>query len=180
MGRKVFALDPLSQSSIKKLKNYLEEYRMSLPKKCKSLVQRLSEIGLNVASIEVNQSVLKSYIHLFLETQDDTNGGLAILVMQGEVLESDFYEPFYTALVVEFGAGIKYNKNGNPLSDKFGFGVGTFPGQTHAFNENGWYFWDEKTQTWKHSYGVKATMPMYNAFQSMFVEVENIAKEVFL
>ena len=60
-----------------------------------------------------------------------------------------------------------------------GYGVGTFPGQTHAFQEEGWWFKDEETDKWIHSYGVQATMPMYNASIEMRQKVTEIAKEVF-
>ena len=44
---------------------------------------------------------------------------------------------------IEFGAGIHYNKSSsNPKSKDFKLGVGTFPDQTHAFDSNGWYYWE--------------------------------------
>ena len=57
-------------------------------------------------------------------------------------------------------------------------GVGTFPDQTHAFQDQGWYYMDVSGE-WHHSYGVKATMPMYNADIEMILNLRKIAKEVF-
>ena len=79
---------------------------------------------------------------------------------------------------MEFGAGIHYNSTANPNADKFGFGVGTFPGQVHAF-EDGWYYWNEEAQEWQYTHGVKATMPMYNADIEIIQNVVKTAKEVF-
>ena len=179
MARKVLRVNALSMSSIEKLKKQLEEYNLSLTNRCKTFVQKLALVGLNVASVNANQSPLGHYIHFNVTNEQLPDGAKAILVMDGDVLENDLYEPFNTALAIEFGAGIHYNPTPNPNADKLGFGVGTFPGQTHAFDKNGWYFWDEKTETWKHSYGVKATMPMYKAYETMFLEAEKIAREVF-
>ena len=85
---------------------------------------------------------------------------------------------FYTLLAVEFGAGIFYNSKENPKAPELGFGVGTYPGQIHAF-EDGWYYWDDKTETWRYTHGIKATMPMYNAEQQIIQQYVKIAREVF-
>ncbi len=176
---RVMTIDVLSKKNIKELQNKLDEYSLSLTNKCKTLVQRLALHGLKVASVNANESPLGHYIHFTVTSDQMPNEAHALLIMDGQVLESGLYEPFHTALAVEFGAGIRYNPIPNPNASKLGLGVGTFPGQTHAFDKNGWYFWDEKTESWKHSYGIKATMPMYNAYTSMFSEVEKIAREVF-
>ena len=55
---------------------------------------------------------------------------------------------------------------------------GTFPGQTHAYQDT-WFYWDENTQEWKPTHGVKATMPMYNADMEIIKNVVKFAKEVF-
>ena len=81
-------------------------------------------------------------------------------------------------LAVEFGAGIFYNSTENPKAPELGFGVGTYPGQIHAF-EDGWYYWDDKTETWRYTHGIKATMPMYNAEQQIIQQYVKIAREVF-
>lgn len=82
-----------------------------------------------------------------------------------------------TLLIVEFGAGIHYNSKGNPKADEMGYGVGTFPGQIHAF-EDGWYYWGED-EKWHYTHGIKATMPMYNASVAIREKVQECAKEVF-
>ena len=106
-------------------------------------------------------------------------GCKGILLAKGAVIESDEYNPFSILLAIEFGAGIYFNPTPNPLiSSEFPYGVGTFPWQIHAY-EDMWWYWDENTQEWKPTHGVKATMPMYNADMEIIQNVVKYAKEVF-
>ena len=102
----------------------------------------------------------------------------AILIATGKTVTSEDREPFYTLLAVEFGAGIVYNSAENPKAPELGFGVGTYPGQIHAF-EDGWYYLDDKTETWRYTHGIKATIPMYNAEQQIIPQYVPIAREAF-
>ena len=81
-------------------------------------------------------------------------------------------------MAVEFGAGIYYNKSNSIIANKFGMGIGTFPGQTHAFDSNGWYYLGDDGE-WHHSYGVKATMPMYKAGTEIRKNIDKVVREVF-
>lgn len=106
-------------------------------------------------------------------------GCKGILLAKGAVKEQEGYAPFSILLAIEFGAGIHYNPTPNPLiSSEFPYGVGTFPGQTHAY-EDMWFYWDENSQEWKPTHGVKATMPMYSADMEIIQNVVKFAKEVF-
>lgn len=69
------------------------------------------------------------------------------------------------ALFVEFGAGIYYNPQDTPHASKYGMGVGTYPGQTHAF-QSGWWYYDDSGQK-AYTHGTEATMPMYHASESI-------------
>lgn len=141
------------------------------------LVERLLEEGAATAETSIAESPVGKYVkvNVKVETGGNTRG---YLISTGEVFHSDGYEPFNIMLAVEFGAGIHYNKKANPKADEMGLGVGTFPDQTHAFNEDGWWYFDEKTDTWKHSYGIQATMPMYKADQTMLKKYARIVREV--
>ena len=106
------------------------------------------------------------------------DGYQAILIATGKTVEVEDREPFYTLLAIEFGAGIYYNSgNENPKANDFGLGVGTYPGQIHAF-EDGWYYLGNDNQ-WHYTHGVKATMPMYNATMEIVNQYKQIAREVF-
>lgn len=169
----------LSTQSIRKLQADLQKYKDDVVKKCRTFSERLAEIGINVARARIDESPLGKYVAIKTDITEEQAGCKAILIATGTTLESEGYAPFNTLLAIEFGAGIKYNSEENPKAPEFGMGVGTFPGQTHAFDENGWWFWSEEKQAWIHSYGVKATMPMYQASLEIQQDIVKVAKEVF-
>lgn len=177
MARKVFKAN-LSSKSIEQLQKDLKKYNDNLIDKCKELSQKLAEKGINVAKAKISDSPLGKYISIKVDLIPEQTGCKAILIATGAVKQSENFAPFNTLLAVEFGAGIHYNSKANPNADKFGLGVGTFPGQVHAF-EDGWYYWNEEAQEWQYTHGVKATMPMYNAYIEIIQNVVKTAKEVF-
>ena len=178
MAKRVFEAD-LSVAGIQKLKNDLLNYKNNeFNNQCTLFVNRLAEKGLEVALESVNSSPVGKYVTIKIDPA--TPGKLnAKIIGSGVVNQEKGREPFYVMLAVEYGSGIRYNEPGNPDAEKMGFGPGTFPGQVHAFDEGGWYYYDAENEKWKHTYGIKATMPMYNAMQMIKQVVENTAKEVF-
>ena len=177
--RRVFKCD-LSQKGIQQLIKDLKNYRdVILPNKCRQLVTRLAEIGIQTAKVHISESPLGHYVTIRTEIEPSAIGCRAILIATGATKTSDGYGNFNTLLAIEFGAGIHYNSTPNPKANDLGFGVGTFPGQLHAFQEEGWFYWDENSQSWKHAYGVKATMPMYKAGEKIIRNIRKIAREVF-
>ena len=177
MPKKVFKAD-LSISSIRKLQRNLEKYRDSLTFKCRELSEKLSEIGINVAKAKIGESPLGKYVTIKTEITEEKAGCKAILIAVGENKESEGNAPFNTLPAIEFGAGIHYNPIPNPNADELGLGVGTFPGQIHAF-EDYWFYWNDKEQKWLPTHGVKATMPMYMASMEIQQNIVKVAKEVF-
>lgn len=180
MGKRKFKAE-LSVKSIENLKKELIHYRdVELPNKCRELATELLKIGVEVSKAKVDESPLGHYVTISTKISSDKVGTKAILIATGEVKKSDEYADFNTLLAIEFGAGIHYNKESiNPYANEFGLGVGTFPGQSHALQDEGWYFWDEESQKWKHSSGVKATMPMYFADMGIIVSIIDVARSVF-
>lgn len=170
----------LSVKGIENVKKKLIQYRdVELPRKCKEFVERLLQIGVDVSRAKISESPLGKYVTVTTDVSADKMGCKGILLAKGAVKEQEGYDPFSVLLSIEFGAGVHYNPTPNPLSAEMGYGVGTFPGQIHAFDQNGWYFWSEEKQQWIHSYGVKATMPMYSADMEIIQNVVKIAKQVF-
>ena len=178
MAKKVFKAD-LSVNGIEALKRQLLQYKDSLPIKCEKLVSRLLQSGVEVSQARINESQLGKYVTVTTNISTDKMGCKGILLAKGAVKEQEGYAPFSILLAIEFGAGIHFNPTPNPLiSSEFPYGVGTFPGQTHAY-EDMWWYWDENTQEWKPTHGVKATMPMYSADMEIIQNVVKFAKEVF-
>ena len=178
MANKVFKSD-LSVKGIEALKSQLLQYKDSLSVKCENLVSRLLQSGVSVSQARISESPLGKYVTVTTNISADKMGCKGILLAKGAVKEQEGYAPFSILLAIEFGAGIHYNPTPNPLiSSEFPYGVGTFPGQTHAYQDM-WFYWDENTQEWKPTHGVKATMPMYNADMEIIQNVVKYAKEVF-
>ena len=178
MAKKVFKSN-LSVKGIEDLKSQLLQYKDSLPIKCEKLVSRLLQSGVEVSQSKISESPLGKYVTVTTNISADKMGCKGILLAKGAVKEQEGYEPFSILLAIEFGAGIHFNPTPNPLiSSEFPYGVGTFPGQTHAYQDT-WFYWDENTQEWKPTHGVKATMPMYSADMQIIQNVVKTAKEVF-
>lgn len=177
MAKRIFEAD-LSVKGVQKLKEDLLRYKNDEFKdKCVLLVNRLAENGLNVALERVNSSPVGKNVTIRVESA--TRGtNVAKIMGSGTINQAEGREPFYLMLAIEYGSGIYYNVSGNPDAVKMGYGPGTFPGQIHAF-EDGWYYWDEKTQTWRYTHGIKATMPMYAATLKIRETVESVVREVF-
>lgn len=175
---KVFNTD-LSVEGIEALKKQLIHYRDDLPTKCERLVSRLLQSGVEVARTSINESPLGSYVTVTTNISSEQMGCSGILLAKGAIKQSEGYDPFSILLAIEFGAGIHFNPTPNPLiSSEFPYGVGTFPGQTHAYQDM-WWYWDEESQEWRPTHGVKATMPMYRASVDIKSKILSIAKEVF-
>ena len=178
MAKKVFKAD-LSVKGIEALKSQLLQYKDNLPIKCEKLVSRLLQSGVEVSQAKISESPLGKYVTVTTNISADKMGCKGILLAKGAVKEQEGYAPFSILLAIEFGAGVHFNPTPNPLiSSEFPYGVGTYPGQTHAYQDM-WWYWDENTQEWKPTHGVKATMPMYSADMYIIQNVVKIAKEVF-
>jgi len=169
---------PFTVKGIEDAIRQVEEYRNELNRKVEIYCERLALAGEIVARARIGQSAYGNMITLQSTHTATEMGAQAILIASGTVVESATGEDVNTLLMVEFGAGIRYNATANPKAAEFGMGVGTFPGQTHAFDPNGWYYKDENGE-WHHSYGVRATMPMYQASQEIIQRYMEIAREVF-
>ena len=169
----------LSIKGLNDLKRQLLQYKDSLPVKCENLVSRLLQSGVEVSQSKISESPLGKYVTVTTNISADKMGCKGILLAKGTVKEQDGYAPFSILLAIEFGAGIHFNPTPNPIiSSEFTYGVGTFPGQTHAYQDT-WFYWDENSQEWKPTHGVKATMPMYTADMDIIQNVVKYAKEVF-
>lgn len=161
----------LSVSEIQQAKKQIQQYQSELNTKTNTLVKRLATIGLDTSKAVIERHRNGSGATLGSARIETTSTGE--IVRMSVVVESE------AILFLEFGSGITYNEGeGNPLANEFGYGVGTYPGQTHANDPNGWWYQDDNGE-WKHSYGIKADMPMYKASRAMRDSLSKIAREVF-
>lgn len=159
----------LSVKSVNKLISQLKSYHKSLPSKNTFFVERLAELGIPV----IDSSIARA------RGDADPGHNTEISIAQiGNVVKGTLTLNGEDILFFEFGAGIYYNQSDPEHASKFGYGVGTYPGQTHAFNDNGWWYTDDAGMS-HHSYGTEATSPMLRASHEIIAKIRQIAREVY-
>lgn len=159
----------LSQSSISKAIEKLKKYRDSLKLKNELFLRRLAETGIAVIDARIAEA----------EGDSDKSHDVTFKVHSyGDYSQGTLTLMGNDILFIEFGSGIHYNSSNPEHASKFGYGVGTYPGQTHAFDPEGWWYRDS-TGVAQHSYGTQATMPMLSASRAMILTVRQIAREVY-
>jgi len=165
----------LNPADIDRAIKELESYSKSLSAKADAIANALTQMGYSVAA-----SILSSHAFdgdtlrsLTVESEGD---GKYVLYAESEAI-----------LFVEFGVGARAGSN--PLGAELGMGSGTYPGQTHANDPNGWWFptndprlivrVGEDGQGWGHSFGYPARMPFAMADETMKQDILRVAKGVF-
>lgn len=174
----------LSASSVRKAQKELLRYKKDLLAKCEKFVRVLANKGIIVA--QQNTGEYGKYIVFSVEVQPEKDGVKALLIASNTGLirsqwltkEGVQEADVSPILMAEFGAGLRANLSNNPKAKELGMGTGTFPGQTHAEDPDGWWYMDLEGE-WHHSYGLYPSMPMWNAANEMFNELHETAKEVF-
>lgn len=180
MAKRVFKSD-LSIKGIEQLKKDLLNYKNStLPNLCEQYVAALAQEGISVA--KQNVGGFGKYITFSVKTEVSKDGCKALLLASenGKIISTwKSYGEIKTAevsplLMTEFGSGWGAE---NPMQIP-GVGQGTFPGQTHAFDKEGWYWLDENDNL-NYSRGITAKMPMYKASIRIQEIAIKKAKEIF-
>ena len=160
----------LSKSSIEKAIKQLEAYRDSLNDKNLEFVTKLGQLGIpviNQLTDSADGDSNKTHSTMITYSHKGNDAWQATLSVSGKDI-----------LFIEFGSGIYYNPSDPEHAKEFGYGVGTYPGQTHAFDPNGWWYRDEFNEP-HHSYGTRATSPMLYASRTIIMEIRRIAREVY-
>ena len=178
MARKTIKIDLFDGKSLQQAIKQIESYRDDLPRKCQEICRRLSEEGVRVADAAINSVPIGKTITLTTDINPSKMGCRAIMNMIGRETRTEDGRIFYTALAIEFSAGVRYANTASPKAKDFGMGTGTFPNAKHSWQMEGWYYLDSNGE-WKHSYGVQASMPMYKASVEMQQKIDSIVKEVF-
>lgn len=160
----------LSAASIDAAIEKLNQYKRKLENAGDEIARRLAQLGYQTAYLIMSEHIYSGETITSL-TVDELGNGKYVLKANSEAL-----------LFFEFGAGV--NGVGHPL----GMGVGTYPGQKHAFDPNGWWFLTDDPnlavrkskdgKMWGHSYGNPPYMPFYLASREIRDELLNVAKEV--
>ena len=154
----------LSSESIKSAIRELNDYKNKLDEKARILCERLAQMGALYAEWNFSGVLYAGDIDYSISVRDAGDNKYYILA-NGQ-----------TVLFMEFGAGVKHG-SGHPQAGEFGMGPGTYPGQKHAFDPQGWWF--KSGDGMIHTYGNAPGMPMYNAAKDLRKEIEQTAMEVF-
>lgn len=178
MARKTIKIDLFDGKSLQQAIKQIEAYRDDFPRKCQEICRRLCEIGQQTALIAINESPQGKAVTLKMDIDPSKTGCKAMFIGTGKTVTDDKGRTYNLLLGIEFGSGIRLNPTANPKAAEFGMGVGTFPDQKHALDHGGWMYLD-KDGNWKHSYGVKSTMPFYKAMTDIYRNVNKVVKEVF-
>lgn len=158
----------------------LEDYEKDLTDKCVSLVNRLQDIGIQTAYANTGQYAGMILFYKSLTPTENGADGLLIGTDSQKIVREWRYNGGIKSAVVspllmsEFGSGWF----AEVLDVIPGVGQGTFPGQTHAFDSQGW-FWTDTDGNKHHSMGEEPTHPMHNAYIEMLAEIDSVASEVF-
>ena len=179
MGKHKITMN-LSEESVRNAIKELNQYKSDVLRKTQEYVSRLSELGIQTSKNNVGN--FGRYITFSKELEPNKYGCKAIVLatQTGTIvskwptkdgIKSADVSPL---LMAEFGSG---HRAENPMNVP-GVGQGTFPDQTHAFDEDGWY-WRDLDGELHHSKGVTPSMPMYKAFVEMELSTIRIAREVF-
>ena len=178
MGKKTIAVNLFDSKSIQNAIKQIEQYRDDLPRKCQEICRRLSEEGVRVADAAINSVPIGKTITLTTDINPSKMGCQAIMKMTGRETRTEDGRIFYTALAIEFSAGVRYANTASPKAKDFGMGTGTFPNAKHSWQMEGWYYLGDDGN-WHHSYGVQASHPLYSASVAMRQKLENVVNDVF-
>lgn len=170
----------LDTKSIKKVKDEIEKYQLSLQVKSEELVNRLLDEGIKVAYQHV-PSRYSGYIEFTKEVTGEGTQCVGLFIGRNTqtfvsrwVTKAGVQEADVNALAMaEFGSGWL----ANVIWNVSGVGQGTFPGQTHATDQM--WFWVDEDGIKHHSRGEPPSYPMYNADMAMLSQIDSIAREVF-
>jgi hypothetical protein len=169
-----------TEGSFENIIDALEDLRVSLHEKSETFVRRLLEIGVDTA--ESNCGDYHGMIVFKHQVEPNDNGcdGVLIATDGQKVVREWRYKGTIKSvevsplLMAEFGSGWL----AEVLDTVEGVGQGTFPGQKHAFDKNGWS-WTTPDNEFHRSKGEAPTFPMHKAMLEMEFEIDRIGSEVF-
>lgn len=174
----------LSHKSIEKAIAELEQYKEQLQSVLYNIVYSLAKIGITAA--EKNTGQYAGYISFETTVEKNDIGYLGMLIAKDKqnIVRSWWKdghivgEDVSPLLMAEFGSGWFANVANVWSSLNGQVGQGTFPGQEHAFDPDGWH-WTDLNGQYHKSYGEHPTMPVLSAWMAMKTAVDETARKEF-
>ena len=178
MAKKKFKVDILSKNSIEKLKEDLLEYKNDLSRKCDEVVRRLVDVALPIIESHIAEAQITYDEKNIQSGADVTHTTDVQYVTSDGSSRANISVSGKEILFIEFGSGVYYNAlpSPHPKGQEFGFVIGSY-GKHHGVQQV-WGYYDESGEL-VLTHGVKATMPMYNAFLEIQKQAKKIVKDVF-
>lgn len=175
----------LDVQQINKAIQDLQAYENRFHQNIKLATDILADIGISVASHNVNGKYLPYLLFTKKIENVDDNGVTEIVcaVETGQIYEEWYIDSAYNTtgyyisplLMAEFGSGI------HAVPYKTIGGQGTMP-NTLSNGRNamrGWWRWKDLNGDWHYSTGEKPTAPVYHAYVAMSGQIRNVFREVF-
>lgn len=166
----------LDAGSIDKAIAEIQAFKQELQTKMDKLRERLAEEIKQEAQMGFNSSVVDDIIkggtphNAEVTVSVSHSGDISVVVANGE-----------DAVWCEFGSGVYHNGSAgtspNSYGVELGYTIGSY-GQGKG-KQTAWGYYDENKQL-VITRGTPATMPMFNAAQSVATRAINIAREVFV
>lgn len=175
MGKKTFTAS-LSISSVRELQKKLERYQEDLTNKSAQLAKRLSEIGVDIAQVQIADldaiftGELIASIHS--EYKDSMKYGAIFAVVADDE----------SAVFVEFGTGQNGIDHPYPYPLPEGVSWDYATGKTirkNAITGRYYWFYPREDGLWHYTEGMPARPFLYNTSLELQKKVVEIAKEVF-
>lgn len=161
---KTITIDIFNPESIRAAQREIQAYKQWVIRKTEELAQRLAEYG--VQRVEVG----------YAEALYDGDKDITYTVEQRGERSYAIVASGKTVLFLEFGAGVI--GEGHPLDGEFGYGPGTYPGQTHVPVPGFWWYTGSDGES-HYSRGNPPSMVMYQTGKELRTELLRIAREVF-
>lgn len=172
MGKKVIKLS-LNPSDIDRAIRELEKYKIDFQAKVDTYRRRVAEELAKTAALNFGSSMMEDNLRSGMRKPNvsvnvDERGSISVVVADGE-----------DAVWCEFGAGVYHNgsvgSSPNPYGNGLGFTIGNY-GFGYG-RKKVWGYYDNGQLVLTH--GTPASMPMYNAVQTITIKAIEIAREVF-
>lgn len=165
---------PLSVAGIKELKKSLKEYKAWQEKRVRLFLERLGELGVEIASVKFTTAVYDGANDVNVQIEERGENAIAVVATGN------------ATLFIEFGTGIVYADN-HPEAQEHGMTRGSYG--AGKGKQNAWGYYGEAGTNGKEvvksdgrtvviTHGNPANMSMYETAKELEARFKAIAEEV--
>lgn len=162
MSKRVIRV-PLSPDGVEQAIREVEGFKAELVHKCGELVERLTDLGVEVARLQVT-ALGASYTG---ELAESIQGYYSPSACVGIIRAGAWYAAF-----VEYGTGVVGASASHPNPQGWAYDV-------KAHGEAGWNYFNDRDGRWHHTAGQPSRPFLYNTARELERQCERIAWEVF-